>query len=151
MRGAVFIRPVGYPRFCRLLTIGCVTHVTACRARLGATEPVILTPTTPPPQLFCSACRAELEALRQRAATIDLGPCVRELGVAAALDVDDDDGGDTPVEWNDSDGAPGPDSAAIRDALNEHEDLLDVPIAPVDEVALEDLASDPAIRVRGRR
>lgn len=113
---AVYIRPVGYDRYCRLLTIGVVHHVTACGAKIDATDAVILTATRPSPELGCSVCRADADLKRARCATIDLRPGVREVRLTADLTVDADD-------------APGPDSAAIRSALDEQEDLLEVPVA----------------------
>lgn len=81
----VFIRPIGYERFCRLLTVGVTRHVTACRASIAADEPVILTATVPPIDLFCGACRFDLH---ERPVTIDLRPHVREIGMVADLEVE---------------------------------------------------------------
>jgi hypothetical protein len=84
----VFIRPVTYPRFCRLLVVGVTRHVTACRGSLDVDEPLLLTATEPPPELLCSACGADLSARRQRTPTRDLGPAVLELGVQAEVEVE---------------------------------------------------------------
>lgn len=89
MTEPVFVLVVGYPRWCRLLTIGVSRHVTACRATIDATESVTLTATVPPGDLLCSACGADLEVRRQRATTRDLGPAVIELGTAADLRIDE--------------------------------------------------------------
>lgn len=90
MTSPVFIRPASTPRFCRLLTVGEVSHVTACRARMPAEEPVVITATVPPPSLFCGACRADFEA-RQRAGAAVPGPSVGVLGSPAELEPDPDD------------------------------------------------------------
>lgn len=89
MTAPVFVQPVGYPRWCRLLTIGVVRHVTACLASIPADELVLLTATEPPGDLLCSACGADLAVRRQRARTRDLGPAVVELGTAADLRIDE--------------------------------------------------------------
>lgn len=143
MTAPIFLRPeragAPYPRYCRVRTVGTASHVMACGARIDATWPITITATEPPTDLLCTACRLDLAAKRSRAVTIDLRPSVREIGVGADLEVD------LEQEW-------GPDSEAVRSALDEHEheDLLDVPVMP-DELALADLASDPASRIRGRR
>lgn len=84
----VFIRPVGSVRFCRLLTIGTVSHITACLARIDATEHVELTSAEPPPELLCIACGADLAARRQRADTRDLRPYAVEVGCVAEMEVE---------------------------------------------------------------
>lgn len=89
---AVFIQATVYSRFCRLLTVGSVSHITACLGRIDATTSVVITATTPPPELFCSACRADLEVRRSRAATVGLRPSVRELGATAEVEVEEWEG-----------------------------------------------------------
>lgn len=88
MTAPIFCQPPGHPRWCRLLTIGVVRHVTACRAPISADEPLLLTATEPPLDLLCSACGADLAARRQRTPTRDLGPAACELGIAAEIDVE---------------------------------------------------------------
>lgn len=87
MTAPIFIQPTAYGRWHRLLTVGVASHVTACRARIDATEPVYLTATEPPRELLCGACGADLEAKRRRgAAAYELTPCVLELGQVADLE-----------------------------------------------------------------
>lgn len=81
---AVFIRSPGYPRCCRLLTIGTSRHVTACRASIDADDPVILTARLPAD--LCSACREDLRIRSARAE--DLTPWRGEIGVRAELTVE---------------------------------------------------------------
>lgn len=112
MSTSAWIRPVGYDRWCRLAVIGDDSHATACLARISAREPMIVTTKQPDEHDTCGACWRDLEVRRQRANTVDLRPAARERGVPADLELDD---------------APGPDSEAIRRALDA-EDLLDVPV-----------------------
>jgi hypothetical protein len=80
---AVFIQSPG-GRFHRLLTIGVVTHITACRlVSIDATSPVTLTATRPSPQLLCPACARDLDCKLARGA--EVGPYAREVGVLADL------------------------------------------------------------------
>ena len=80
---AVFIQPPG-GRFHRLLTIGVVAHITACRlVSIDATSPVTLTATRPGPQLLCPACARDLDCKLARGA--EVGPYAREVGVLAEL------------------------------------------------------------------
>lgn len=81
---AVYIQPIGYPRACRLLTIGTDSHVTGCLARIPADEPVVLSASQPAE--MCSACRGDIQA---RTATVDLRPNVLELGNMADVLVAD--------------------------------------------------------------
>lgn len=83
----VFIQALGDTRWCRLLTVGVVSHVTACRARIAADRPVLLTSTAPPAPLLCAACGADLAARGRRSASAP-GPSVEVVGVTAELAVE---------------------------------------------------------------
>lgn len=83
MTGAVFIQPVGYSRYCRLLTIGNERHATACLARIAAYEPAILTARYPTDDKLCSACREDMRIRIARGE--DLTPWHREIGTRADL------------------------------------------------------------------
>ncbi len=85
---AIYISPIGYGRFCRLLTIGTSRHVTACRASIPADEPVIITAAEPPEQETCSACWYDTRVKRQRCATVDLTPFAMEIGKRADLEAE---------------------------------------------------------------
>lgn len=86
MTAPVFVRPVGYPNWCRLLTVGVASHVTACLARIDATERLYLTATEPPLELLCGACGPDLE-VRQQRGDAELGPSVGVLGNRAEIEV----------------------------------------------------------------
>lgn len=90
MTGLVFARPAGYPRFCRLLTIGTVEHVMGCLSRVDATEHLEIRATEPPRNEICKACRADLDVKRARCKTLDLRPYAGEIGIVAMVDVDRD-------------------------------------------------------------
>lgn len=81
MTGAVFVRPVGYDRFCRLAVVGVERHATACLASIPAGEPVLITARRPVE--LCSACREDLRVRTSRAE--DLTPYARQIGARAAL------------------------------------------------------------------
>jgi hypothetical protein len=56
MKPPVYIRPETCPRWCRLLKIGAVSHVTACDARIDASSAVVITAVAPPVDEVCAAC-----------------------------------------------------------------------------------------------
>ncbi len=85
MTAPVFISPLGYSRFCRLLTIGATRHVTACLASIPADEPVLVTAQRPAADELCSACREDLRVREARGD--DLTPYAGEIGTRADVAV----------------------------------------------------------------
>jgi hypothetical protein len=61
MKSPVYIRPETCPRWCRLLEIGSVSHVTACDARIDASSAVVITAGAQPFDEVCAACAEILE------------------------------------------------------------------------------------------
>lgn len=84
----VWIRPFGYPGWCRLLTIGDAQHVTGCLDTVSATEHLELTTREPEESEACPACWRDLQTRRRNRDTRDLRPSARQIGgvVEAALD-----------------------------------------------------------------
>lgn len=83
---AVFIAPVGYGRFCRLLTVGTSRHITACLASIAADEPVLVTAARPSDAEMCSACREDLRIREARSE--DLTSWCGAIGQRAELTVE---------------------------------------------------------------
>ena len=86
---AVWVRPVGHTRWCRLAVVGDASHATACLARISAAESLIVTTRQPDVRDACGACWRDLQVRRARSRTIDLRPAARQLGVPADLDAED--------------------------------------------------------------
>lgn len=121
----LFIRPATYAKFCRWLTAGIVTHITACRARIDATEAVVVTPTRPPARLLCGACGRDLDAKLQRVPAADLRVSVREIGNEADLAIEVDPARTTTADMR---------GGRRDDALREWNE------GGVPEIAMDDIA-----------
>ena len=126
---AVFIRLATEQHYHRLLTIGVVWHVTACRDRIPADAAVVLTATPPLPNLACPTCARDAAIKRARVPTVDLRPSVLDLGDYADLSIEVES---NEEDWTNADAA----DAATLDA---------VPVA-IDEVAIEEAAIDELSR-----
>lgn len=127
---AVYARPVGYARWCRLRVVGGERHVMACGATIPAVEPLELTAFQPDPMSVCSACQADLSAKRIRGETLDMAPRGLETDalpidvmVSALQDVVHEDLG------------PSRPARAVREmpccrGVGEHEDWCDRSVEP---------------------
>ncbi|TMQ13050.1 MAG: hypothetical protein E6J90_11305 [Deltaproteobacteria bacterium] len=112
MTSTVFLRPHGYARWCQYRSaIAGDGITTACGAVIAQGEPLELADDVPAPGR-CAACEATVRLEQERAeALCRLAMRTGELDVTGFA--------------SDTDGAPGPGSAAIRAVLDtEHEDLL---------------------------
>lgn len=58
----VYLRHPAYPRWCRLATVGAISHRTACDAAIPADTAVLLHPDPPIPDR-CTACEPLVDAV----------------------------------------------------------------------------------------
>jgi hypothetical protein len=92
---AVYIRTATGRLYCRLITIGVVYHVTACRDRIPFDVPIVITPSERPAEIAIPGCLRDLVASKP---TRDLRPSVRVLGVPVEVEIEDEQDDWTEVD-----------------------------------------------------